>query len=148
MIPIRYRPLSLTRRDRKLQTQRILKSRRNYRRHRFEVRKPVASFHSRPSRHVRNAMKLYSVDSVRPTRELSTKTGCSIATLKKIINKGEGAYYSSGSRPNQTAESWGLARLASAITGGNASLVDKHLIQSCDPSKPAYKRLTQKMRNA
>ena len=52
------------------------------------------------------------------------KTGCSIEALKKIVNKGEGAYYSSGSRPNQTSHSWGYARLASAITGGKAAAVD------------------------
>jgi len=40
--------------------------------------------------------------------------------LQKIVNKGMGAYYSSGSRPNQTPASWGIARLASAITGGPA----------------------------
>ena len=37
-------------------------------------------------------------------KELSKKTGCSIKTLKKIVKKGMGAYYSSGSRPNQTRE--------------------------------------------
>lgn len=31
--------------------------------------------------------------------------------LKKVDNKGQGAYYSSGSRPGQTAISWGKARL-------------------------------------
>ena len=60
--------------------------------------------------------------------------------LKQIIRKGEGAYYSSGSRPNQTAQSWGIARLASAITSGNASKVDFHIIdKGCDHNKKAYK---------
>jgi len=55
------------------------------------------------------------------------------------VNKGEGAYYSSGSRPNQTPQSWGLARLASAITGGNASIVDYGLIKNgCDHTKRAF----------
>ena len=40
-----------------------------------------------------------------------------------------GAYYSSGSRPNQTAESWGIARLGSAITGGPSSMVDYHILE-------------------
>ena len=48
-----------------------------------------------------------------------------------------GAYHSSGSRPNQSKESWGYARLASAITGGPASKVDArslaHLLEEgCD----------------
>jgi len=40
--------------------------------------------------------------------------------VKQIVKKGKGAYYSSGSRPNQIPHSWGYTRLASAITGGNA----------------------------
>jgi hypothetical protein len=49
--------------------------------------------------------------------------------LAKIINKGEGAYFSSGSRPNQSAQSWGIARLASAITGGKAAAVDYNILE-------------------
>ena len=49
--------------------------------------------------------------------------------LKKIVKKGQGAYYSSGSRPNQTAQSWGLARLASAITAGKAAAVDYNILE-------------------
>jgi hypothetical protein len=52
-----------------------------------------------------------------------------LKTLKKIVNKGKGAYFSSGSRPNQTPESWGLARLASAVSGGKASMVDFNLLE-------------------
>jgi len=45
------------------------------------------------------------------------------------VKKGEGAYYSSGSRPNQTAQSWGYARLASALTGGPSSVIDYHILR-------------------
>jgi len=77
---------------------------------------------------------MYKVDKVVPNKELAKKTGCTLKTLKDIVRKGEGAYYSSGSRPNQTAHSWAYARLASAITGGKASLVDIHLLRKgCDP---------------
>lgn len=48
----------------------------------------------------------------------------SLAGQKKIINKGIGAYYSSGSRPNQTGESWAYARLASVIMNGPARKYD------------------------
>ncbi|NBP65078.1 MAG: hypothetical protein EBU66_10540 [Bacteroidetes bacterium] len=89
-------------------------------------------------------MKLYQVDKISPSRELSRKTGCSMKGLEQIVRKGEGAYFSSGSRPNQTAQSWGNARLASAIMGGNASAVDFHILQKeCDHRKTAY-RLAQK----
>jgi hypothetical protein len=67
-----------------------------------------------------------------PNKELAAKTGCSVSALKAIVRKGEGAYYSSGSRPNQTPQSWGIARLASAITGGKASKVDFHILKECN----------------
>ena len=67
-------------------------------------------------------------------------SGCSIKALKKIVNKGEGAYYSSGSRPNQTPQSWGYARLASSITAGKAAAVDFDIIdKGCNHNKLAYK---------
>ena len=40
--------------------------------------------------------------------------------IDQILAKGMGAYYSSGSRPNQTKYSWARARLASVIIGGKA----------------------------
>lgn len=46
---------------------------------------------------------------------------------KKVMDKGKGAYYSSGSRPNQTASSWAYARLASVIMGGPARKIDKSI---------------------
>jgi len=106
----------------------------------------MKSFHSKPSKHLDRARRLYHVEHVKPTRELSKQTGCSLKGLRQIVRKGEGAYFSSGSRPNQTAQSWGNARLASAITGGNASAVDFHIIEKeCDHNKSAY-RLAQKPR--
>jgi hypothetical protein len=61
-----------------------------------------------------------------------------VKALRDIVRKGEGAYYSSGSRPNQTSRSWGVARLASAITGGPASRIDKKILaEGCDPGSPA-----------
>jgi hypothetical protein len=38
-------------------------------------------------------------------------TGIPKKIIDKVDNKGKGAYYSSGSRPGQTAESWGKARV-------------------------------------
>lgn len=37
--------------------------------------------------------------------------------IDQILDKGRAAYYTSGSRPNQTAESWARARLAAVIVG-------------------------------
>tara|TARA_R100000654_G_scaffold6337_3_gene16684 strand:+ start:892 stop:1302 length:411 start_codon:yes stop_codon:yes gene_type:complete len=52
-------------------------------------------------------------------KNIITRTG-----QKKIMDKGMGAYFSGGSRPNQTPSSWKYARLASVITGGPARKVD------------------------
>ena len=48
---------------------------------------------------------------------------------EEILKKGRGAYYSSGSRPNQTASSWAYARLASSLLGGPAAKVDKKILK-------------------
>jgi len=55
-------------------------------------------------------------------KNIITRTG-----QKKIMDKGFGAYFSGGSRPNQTPMSWALARLASVIVGGPARKVDKSI---------------------
>lgn len=136
----RYIPKHLSRKDRKRQINMLNKSRRLYKKHQYFTRKKLPSFHSKKSRHVLNAERIYGLSSIRPDKTLSRKTGCSVNALKQIIRKGQGAYYSSGSRPNQTAQSWGVARLASAITSGKAAAVDFHIIEKgCDHSKKAYK---------
>ena len=61
-------------------------------------------------------------DTNRIHKDIITKTG-----QQKIIDKGMGAYYSSGSRPNQTPMSWGRARLASVILGGASRRIDKNI---------------------
>jgi len=98
----------------------------------------LKSFHYRASRHTRKAQQLYGVESIVPSAELAQKTGCSVRSLKQIVRKGEGAFYSSGSRPNQTPQSWGHARLASALTAGKAAIVDFHILKTCNHKKPAY----------
>jgi hypothetical protein len=56
-----------------------------------------------------------------------------------IVKKGEGAYYSSGSRPNQTPQSWGYARLASALTAGKSAAVDFSILEKgCNHKKKAF----------
>jgi hypothetical protein len=82
---------------------------------------------------------LYGVDHIGPTRALAKASGCPVSVLKDIVRKGEGAYYSGGSRPNQTAQSWAMARLASALTGGKSAKVDFHLLKKCNHTKKAYR---------
>ena len=136
----RYLPDSLSRRDKVRQRKELTKSRNLYKERKYYTRKAMKSFKSKPSKHLDNARRIYHVEHIRPSRELSRKTGCSVKGLRQIVKKGEGAYYSSGSRPNQTPQSWGLARLASAITAGKASGVDYTILENgCDHNKKAFK---------
>ena len=97
-----------------------------------------------PSLHVKRATALYGVP-IRPTRALAKASGCPLSVLRGIVKKGEGAYYSSGSRPNQTAQSWAYARLASALTGGKSAKIDFHLVKQCNPTKKAYQLARKRM---
>jgi DNA-binding Xre family transcriptional regulator len=128
-ITLRYLPKRLTKRDKKLQYRMLLKSRRLYKKGNYFTRKAVSSYKSKPSNHVANAKRIYGVEKIGVTNELAKATGCSKKALGKIVQKGEGAYFSSGSRPNQTAQSWGLARLASSITSGKAAAVDYSILE-------------------
>jgi hypothetical protein len=144
--PTRYVPKKLTRKDKRKQLNMLLKSKKLYKNHEYYTRKKVASYKNKKSNHVADARRIYNVENVRPNKELSLKTGCTVSALKQIVKKGEGAYYSSGSRPNQTPQSWGLARLASSITSGKSAAVDYGILEKgCDHTKKAF-RLARKSR--
>jgi len=138
-IPMRYLPKMLTKKDKKAQFKMLMKSKNLYKKHKYYTRKNISSYNNKKSNHILNAYKIYNINNVKPSKELSLKTGCSISALKQIVKKGEGAFYSSGSRPNQTPQSWGLARLASAITSGKAAAVDYDIIKKgCNHKKKAF----------
>lgn len=66
-------------------------------------------------------------------KSLSQKSkisGIPKAILEKVNNKGQGAYYSSGSRPGQTSVSWGIARV-------NCFLLNKKTVTQ-GPDKNLY----------
>ena len=136
----KYVPKHLTKKDKDIVTRELSKSKKSYKQKKYHTRKRVKSFKSKKSSHVINAKKMYNIDKIRPNRQLSKKTKCSVNSLKKIVKKGKGAYYSSGSRPNQNAHSWGYARLASVITGGKSSVVDYHILKKgCKKNSKALK---------
>lgn len=140
LFPVKYLPKSLTTKDKKKQLNMLLKSKKLYKNRQYYTRKKLSSYKSKKSNHISNARRIYKIKNITPNKELALKTGCKLSALKKIVNKGEGAYYSSGSRPNQTPKSWGLSRLASAITAGKASVVDFDIIEKgCDHKKKAFK---------
>ena len=117
-IPKQYVPKSLTPEDKKKQIKSIKEG---------KDRPKVDSFKSKRSRHVIKFEKRYGkkiTDDEWIGKNLLRPTG-----IKQILKKGAGAYYSSGSRPNQTVASWSRARLASALTGGAAAKVDKDILE-------------------
>lgn len=151
LIPQRYIPKSLKQKDKIKQRKNLKKSRKLYKKGIYYSRPKVDSFKSKESPHIKNLKKMYSIENIE-IPELAKKTQCSEDALNKIIQKGQGAYFSSGSRPNQTGHSWGIARLASSLTGGNASVIDyRELEEGCKPnSKPlvlAKKRCKKVGRN-
>jgi hypothetical protein len=139
-LPTKYLPtLNGIQKDIKKQVKMLMKSRKQYKKRKYFTRKKLDSYTSKPSNHVMNARKIYNVQNIKPNANLAKKTGCSLSALKQIVRKGEGAYYSSGSRPNQTPQSWGLARLASSITSGKSAAVDYNILEKgCDHKKKAF----------
>lgn len=141
-VPMRYVPHSLSAANKAAQKAELKRSRKAYRKGKgqYYTRKKMSSFKSKVSPHILKARKVYGIEKITPSRELAKATKCTRSTLRRIEQKGLGAYFSSGSRPSQTAHSWGRARLASAITGGKASAVDlKQLEKGCKPSSKALK---------
>ena len=137
--PLRYIPKNLTKRDKQKQLNMLINSKKLYKKNQFYTRKKIPSYKNKKSDHVSNARRIYNIKNITPNKELALKTGCKISALKQIVKKGEGAYYSSGSRPNQTPQSWGLARLASSITAGKAAAVDYGIIKKgCNHNKKAF----------
>lgn len=139
-VPVKYLPKRLSKKDKAKQKKQLQKSRAAYKKGIYINRKPLTSFKNKKSQHLINAEKLYKVNKVVINNNLAKKTGCSIKALNKIVKKGIGAYYSSGSRPNQTSYSWGIARLASSISGGKAAAIDYNiLVEGCNTNSKALK---------
>ena len=145
---LRYLPKRLTRKDAVVEKNELDKSRNLYKKNTYYNRKKINSFTSKVSKHVLKARNVYGIENIYASNELAKKTGCNINALDHIEKKGRGAYFSSGSRPNQTAHSWGRARLASSITGGKSAAVDFNILDSgCNhKTSKAYKMALQSVK--
>tara|TARA_R100001591_G_C4334874_1_gene179110 strand:- start:743 stop:1141 length:399 start_codon:yes stop_codon:yes gene_type:complete len=113
-LPQKYVPKSLSPEDRKKQVKSIKEG---------KERPKVESFKSKRSSNVQAFEKKYGTkisDFKFISKNILKKKG-----IDEIIAKGKAAYFSSGSRPNQTPTSWALARLAAVIMkNGPARKVD------------------------
>lgn len=129
----------LSKEDKKKQKKNLDRSRREYKRGVYVNRPKLRSYKNKKSKHVENAKRMYNVESI-SAKTLAKPTKCTEKSLRAILKKGRGAFYSSGSRPNQSAESWARARLASSVSAGPASCVDmKELERGCKPESKALR---------
>ena len=136
-----YVPKSLSKRDRVKQAKEINRSRRDYRRNKgtkkYHLRPKLKSYKSKESSWTKKFHKIYP--DITSYSDISKATGIKRGALMSVVKKGKGAYYSSGSRPNQTPESWGKARMYSYILGGKTRKVDKEIT---DKYKVKFKHRT------
>lgn len=80
--------------------------------------------------------QLENMKGGRSKRNIAKVTGIPYKALNEVFKKGEGAYYSSGSRPNQTPQSWAYARMYSYILGGSARKVDAEITKKYNVNFP------------
>lgn len=126
----------LSKKDRKIQEEAIKLAKKGYDKKKYVSRPKLESFKSKESRHIRDFHRKYNIKISQSTLpEIAKVTGVPESALKRVIKKGKGAYYSSGSRPNQTAHSWAYARLASFLLGRGAYKIDKGVLDNVDKSK-------------
>ncbi len=145
-VPVRYVPKILTKKARKKQIAELKKSRKDYKKGKYYTRKKVSEFKSKRSGWAKKVEETYNLPKKGSIsiKQLQEKTSCKKSALDKIVKKGMGAYYSSGSRPNQTAHSWGKARLFSALSGGPASKVDISILEKGCPKNSKTLKLARK----
>ena len=123
-IPKRYTK-KLSKSDKAKQIKNIKTARKSYKRGKYVDRPKLKSYKKRKSGWTSKFHKKYPNAKTIP--EISRATGIPSKALNAVKRKGQGAYYSSGSRPNQTAHSWGLARMYSYILGGPTRKYDKEI---------------------
>ena len=123
-IPKKYLPDTLKGKDRQKQIKSI-----------FEKKeRPKTKVKSKKSNWTNLFSKKYGKEldemkGKRSKKNIAKVTGIPFKAIDEVYKKGEGAYYSSGSRPNQTPESWGKARVASVLVGGASRNIDKAIVE-------------------
>ena len=133
-IPKKY-TARLSKKDKAKQTKNIKRAIRSYKKGRYVNRPKLKSYKSKKSSWVKKFEDKYGKD-IKTYKKISKITGIPTKALKAVVKKGKGAYYSSGSRPNQTAESWGKARMYSYIMGGPTRKYDQHITDKYNVKLP------------
>ena len=114
-IPKRYLPDSLTDYQRKKQIKSIFEGKD---RPKLKVKKRKSSWTKQFND--KYGKELKDMKGGKSVNNIAKVSGIPFKALKEIFEKGEAAYYSSGSRPIQTASSWAYARIYAYIMGGKA----------------------------
>ena len=133
----------LSRKDKQKQLQGLRRSSKSYKKGKYYTRPKMKSFKNKKSSWTQKFHELYP--NAKSLKEIEKVTGIPKKALMEVKKKGMGAYYSSGSRPNQTAESWGKARMYAYIFGSPTRKVDKHITQKYKVKfkhKPKYQSYT------
>jgi hypothetical protein len=126
-VPKKYTK-GLSSRDKKKQEKSIKTSNKKYEKGVYVDRPKLKSYKHKKSQWTQKFKKKYG--DITSLQDISKKTNIPEKALQDVIRKGKGAYYSSGSRPNQTAESWGKARMYSYIMGGPTRKYDKEITET------------------
>ena len=111
-IPKKYLPPTLKGKDRQAQIKSIFESK----------DRPKVKAKGRKSKYTAKFDREYGetldfMDGKRSKKNIAKITGIPFKAIDEVYKKGEGAYYSSGSRPNQTVQSWARGRLYAYIMG-------------------------------
>lgn len=130
MIPRRYVPDYLTQEDKEKAKKNIEESREAYKKGKYIERIKLKSAKSKKSNWTTQFKNKYGDLNKSEIVKLLESKGAINANdaIDEILKKGKGAFYSSGSRPLQTAFSWAWARLYSVLLGGNSREIDKDIV--------------------
>ena len=137
--PKRY-TAGLSKKDKEKQKKQLDKSTSDYKKGKYTKRDKLESFKSKKSPFVEQVKKKLGIpmnfekvaDKLTRTKKREKEL---LKGFEEIYDKGKGAFFSSGSRPNQTAESWGKARVASVLVGGKSRNIDKKIVDKYDIPK-------------
>lgn len=124
MIPKKY-TIGLSNKDKKKQNKNIKTAKKSYKKKKYIDRPKLKSYKNKKSGWTKKFKDKYG--NITKLKDIVKATGIPKKALIAVLKKGRGAYYSSGSRPNQTAESWGRARMYSYIMGGPTRKYDKEI---------------------
>lgn len=135
-IPKRYLPDTLKGKDRQAQIKSIFEKKD---RPETKVKEKKSSWTTQFSK--KYGDELDGMKGKRSKSNIAKITGIPLKAVDEVYKKGEGAYYSSGSRPNQTPSSWARGRLYAYIMGGakvrkaDKSITEKYKVKFRVPTK-------------